>query len=198
MVLALTKKLLFKKSQCCFWTGQIPDKRILNNIHIYLGGMYQVRRDPRECDPLVSLLLYKGPVRASTLVPCPRPQKSRPASLSVAPFQGPSIAAPAIIASAPAPSMEGAIPGTHPNPAILTLPRMPRTHLAQSLLPPHPLTRSTMTNLRTPTPPLSELPMAAAGECLWVALWASTPVSPCPRLPYPRAALPAHDLLGEP
>jgi hypothetical protein len=68
--------------------------------------------------------------------------------------------------SARAPSLEGAIPGTHPNPAILTLPRMPRTHLAQSLLPPHPLTRSTATNLRTPTPPLSELPMAAAGECL--------------------------------
>ncbi|AQK95541.1 Leukotriene A-4 hydrolase-like protein [Zea mays] len=65
--------------------------------------------------------------------------------------------------------MEGAIPGTHPNPAILTLPRMPRTHLVQSLLPPHPLTRSTTTNLRTPTPPLSELPMATAGECLWVA-----------------------------
>lgn len=37
----------------------------------------------------ISLLLYKGPVWASTLVPCPRPQNSRPASLSVAPFRDP-------------------------------------------------------------------------------------------------------------
>jgi hypothetical protein len=62
-------------------------------------------------------------------------------------------------ASAHAPVMEGAIPGTHPTPAILTLPRMPRTHLAQSLLLPHPLTRSTTTDLRMPTPPLYELPL---------------------------------------